>query len=153
MTTNTMTETTRILLRSQMQRQGGFSLIEAVVGMVMFLAVAAGMVPIIMVSKAFTLQSDSRIGAIAISQQVMDSLRARDIATLPSSGTVTTLPSGDSLTNLPYKGKTYSATITYCETSSYCDSSSRHLKVKVYNYGFSSTAPIYQLETVYTRLQ
>jgi type II secretory pathway pseudopilin PulG len=139
----------------------GFSLVEAVVGMVMFAAAAAGLVPLIMVSRAFSLQSDSRIGAIAVSQQIMDSLRQIDVVTLPTTGTATTLPSGDSIASLPYKGKTYSATITYCETSTYCDSETRHLKVKVYQDGdtaatptrASDAKPVYQLETIYARLQ
>jgi type II secretory pathway pseudopilin PulG len=139
----------------------GFTLVEAIVGMVMFAAAAAGLVPLIMVSRAFTLQSDSRIGAIAVSQQIMDTLRQADIANLPSSGTVTLLPSGDSIASLPYKGKIYSATITYCEASNYCDASTRHLKVKVYQDGntavtptrTSDAKPIYQLETIYARLQ
>jgi Tfp pilus assembly protein PilV len=66
------------------KRNQGFTLFEALVGMVMFAAAAAGLVPLIMVSRAATLQSDSRIGAIAISQQIMDNLRQIDIATLPS---------------------------------------------------------------------
>jgi type II secretory pathway pseudopilin PulG len=139
----------------------GFSLVEAVVGMVMFAAAAAGLVPLIMVSRAFSLQSDSRIGAIAVSQQIMDSLRQIDVVNLPITGTATTLPSGDSIASLPYKGKTYSATITYCETSTYCDSETRHLKVKVYQDGdtaatptrASDSKPVYQLETIYARLQ
>jgi type II secretory pathway pseudopilin PulG len=141
----------------------GFTLVEAVVGMVMFAAAAAGLVPLIMVSRAATLQSDSRIGAIAVSQQIMDSLRQADTTSLPSSGTVTTLPNqnADSIASLPYKGKTYSATITYCETSTYCDTATRHIKVKVYQDGDTATIPtrpsdakpIYQLETIYARLQ
>jgi type II secretory pathway pseudopilin PulG len=139
----------------------GFSLIEAIVGMVMFAGAVAGLVPLIMVSRAFSLQSDSRIGAIAVSQQLMDTLRQTDVVNLPTTGTTTTLPSGDSIANLPYKGKTYSATITYCETSTYCDSETRHLKVKVYQDGDTATTPtrasnakpVYQLETIYARLQ
>lgn len=151
------------------KRMKGFTLVEALVGMVMFAAAAAGLVPLIIVSRAFSLQSDSRIGAIAISQQVMDTLRQSDVATLPSSGTFTTLPSGDSIASLPYKGKTYSATISYCETNTYCDTATRQIKVKVYKDGNTTATPtrtcdlsqradqpecpIYQLETIYARLQ
>lgn len=139
----------------------GFTLVEAVVGMIMFAAAAAGLVPLIMISRIFSLQSDSRIGAIAVAQQLMDTMRQADIANLPSSGTVTTLPSGDSIALLPYKGKTYSATITYCETTTYCDTATRQIKVKVYQDGntaanpsrSANAAPVYQLETIYARLQ
>jgi type II secretory pathway pseudopilin PulG len=139
----------------------GFTLVEAVVGMVMFAALLGGLAPLIMVSRAFTLQSDNRIGAIAVAQEIMDSLRQGDIANLPSSGTTTTLPAGNSTTSLRYKGKVYSATVTYCETSTYCDTTTRHIKVKVYQDGNTATVPtrpsdakpVYQLETIYARLQ
>jgi type II secretory pathway pseudopilin PulG len=143
------------------RRNRGFSLVEAVVGMVMFASVAAGLLPVILISRTFSLQGDSRIGGIAIAQQTMDSLRQIDSVNLPSSGTVTTLPSGDSIANLPYKGKIYSATITYCEISTYCDTTTRHIKVKVYQDGDTAATPtrpanakpVYQLETIYARLQ
>lgn len=152
--------TTKINANLIQKCEGGFTLLESVVGLVMFAAALGGLLPLIMISRVFILQSDSRIGAVAIAQQLMDTLRQRDTALLPSSGTVTSLPSGDLITSLPYKGKTYSATITYCETSTYCDASTRHIKVKVYQDGNTSTTPtrspdipVYQLETVYARLQ
>jgi type II secretory pathway pseudopilin PulG len=161
-----------MMTKFNQKRSEGFTLVEAVVGLVMFAAAAAGLVPLIMISRTFALQSDSRIGAIAVAQQVLDSLRQIDATCIPSSGTdVTKLPdrscpttpasTGDSIASLPYKGKTYSATITYCENSAYCDTSSRHIKVKVYQDGNTAAIParsadakpIYQLETVYARLQ
>jgi type II secretory pathway pseudopilin PulG len=165
-----------MMTKFNQKRSEGFTLVEAVVGLVMFAAAAAGLVPLIMISRTFALQSDSRIGGIAVAQQVMDSLRQVDVACIPSSGTeVTKLPSkncpttppttptstGDSVASMPYKGKIYSATITYCENSDYCDTSKRHIRVKVYQDGNTAAIPtrtadakpIYQLETVYARLQ
>jgi Tfp pilus assembly protein PilV len=146
-------------IRAVRKCQAGFSLTEAMVGLIMFAAALGGLLPIIMVSRAFTLKSDSRIGASAVAQQIMDTLRQSDVTVLPSSGVVTTLPSNDSIAALSYKGKLYSATITYCETATYCDTTTRHLKVKVYQDGNTDTNPVhtqdpvYQLETIYTRLQ
>jgi type II secretory pathway pseudopilin PulG len=145
--------------KAKQRREAGFTLTEAMVGLVMFAAALGGLLPIIMVSRAFTIKSDSRIGGSAVAQQIMDTLRQTDIPLLPSSGIETTLPSHESIASLSYKGKLYSATITYCETASYCDTSTRHLKVKVYQDGNTSPTPVhtqdpvYQLETVYTRLQ
>ncbi len=153
----------------------GFTLVEAIVGLVMFAALLGGLFPLIMVSRAYTLKSDSRIGASAVAQQIMDTLRQQDIATLPTSGTVTTLPTAtqDSLASLPYKGKIYSATITYCQNSALCSNDPQgkpdtvHLIVSVYQDGNTSSTPtrtcaagnpnqfgcpVYQLETVYTKL-
>jgi type II secretory pathway pseudopilin PulG len=148
-----------MLISAKQRREGGFTLTEAMVGLVMFAAAIGGLLPIMMVSRAFTLKSDSRIGASAVAQQIMDTLRQADVTLLPSSGIVTKLPSNESIASLSYKGKLYSATITYCETSTYCDTTTRHLKVKVYQDGNTAATPthtedpVYQLETVYTRLQ
>jgi type II secretory pathway pseudopilin PulG len=150
----------------------GFTLVEALVGLIMFEVALAGLIPLIMISRTMALQSDSRIGAIAVAQQVMDSLRQVDVTCIPSSGTeITKLPdrscpttpasTGDSIASLPYKGKIYSATVTYCETATYCDTTTRHIKVKVYQDGNTADVPartadanpIYQLETIYARLQ
>jgi type II secretory pathway pseudopilin PulG len=159
-----------------MGKHNGFTLVEAMVGLVMFAAALGGLVPLIMVSRAYTLKSDSRIGATAVAQQIMDTLRQQDVAQLPNSGTATTLPttSQDSLAALPYKGKIYSATITYCQDKTYCANDPQgkpdtvHLIVNVYQDGNTSTTPtrtcsatgradqsgcpVYQLETVYTKL-
>lgn len=150
----------------------GFTLVEALVGLIMFAAALGGLLPLIMVSRTMALQSDSRIGAIAVAQQIMDSLRQVDVTCIPTTGTdVTKLPdracpttpasTGDSITSLPYKGKTYSATITYCQTSTYCDTATRQIRVRVFQDGNTadvparpaSATPIYQLETIYARLQ
>jgi type II secretory pathway pseudopilin PulG len=151
----------------------GFTLVEAIVGLVMFGAALGGLLPLIMVSRTLALQSDSRVGAIAVAQQVMDSLRQIDVTCIPSTGTnVTKLPdracpttptsTGDSIASLPYKGKTYSATVTYCANSStYCDTTTRLIRVRVFQDGNTAdvparpatATPIYQLETIYARLQ
>jgi prepilin-type N-terminal cleavage/methylation domain-containing protein len=136
----------------------GFTLIETIVGMLIFLIASLAIVPVFFSYKAATIRNDGKVGAIAISQQIMDSLRQMDVRDIPSTGTnVPNLPNGDLISDLNFKGKRYAATITYCENASYCEStataSSRHLNVKVYNYGTTSQPPVFQLETVYTRLQ
>jgi type II secretory pathway pseudopilin PulG len=75
------------------KRNKGFTLVEAVVGLLMFEIAMAGLLPLLMISRRVALQNDSRIGAIAVAQQVMDSLRQLDVACIPSSGTeITKLP-------------------------------------------------------------
>ena len=155
------------------KRHKGFTLVEAVVGLLMFEIAMAGLLPLVMLSKRVVLQNDSRIGAIAVAQQVMDSLRQLDVSCIPSSGAeVTKLPdrtcpttpasTGDSIASLAYKGKIYSATVTYCaDNNTYCDDTTRQIRVRVFQDGNTSStpdrpatsAPIYQLETIYARLQ
>jgi prepilin-type N-terminal cleavage/methylation domain-containing protein len=135
------------------QSAQGFTLIETIVGMLIFLIASTALVPIFMTYRLATINNDTKLGGMAVSQQIMDSLRQLDITSLPNTGTESALPSGDSINNLPFKGKYYTATITYCENSSYCDTNTRHLKVKTYTYGNTSQPPVFELETIYTRIQ
>lgn len=143
------------------RQNNGFTLVETIAGMVIFLVASTAIIPIFMTYKLSIIKNDNRVGAVAIAQQVMDNLRSIDVTTLRDPnvntlGTSTSLPvaaGGASLDSLSYKGKTYSATITYCETASYCDTNSKHIKVKVYPNGDTTVAPIFELETVYARLQ
>jgi type II secretory pathway pseudopilin PulG len=143
--------TTKLIFREQ----NGFTLVETIVGMVMFLAISLSVLPVFGVYRTATIRNDMRIGAIAVSQQIADTVRQQDIATLPSSGTLSTLPTStaDSLNSLSYKGKTYAANITYCQNNTYCDTASRHITIRVFPYGDTAQTPLYQLETVYTKLQ
>jgi prepilin-type N-terminal cleavage/methylation domain-containing protein len=148
-------------IRLKPKQNDGFTLVETVAGMVIFLVASTAIIPVFMTYKLSTIRNDTRMGAVAIAQQVMDTLRKTDVASLRDPnvntlGTSTSLPTaagGGSLDSLSYKGKTYSATITYCETASYCDTTTKHIKVKVYPNGNTAIPPIYELETVYARLQ
>jgi prepilin-type N-terminal cleavage/methylation domain-containing protein len=146
-------------IRLKPKQNDGFTLVETVAGMVIFLVASTAIIPVFMTYKLSTIRNDVRMGAVAIAQQTMDTLRKTDVASLETTNAVhteTSLPTaagGASLSSLSYKGKTYSATITYCETASYCDTNSKHIKVKVYPNGNTAIPPIFELETVYARLQ
>jgi prepilin-type N-terminal cleavage/methylation domain-containing protein len=148
-------------IRLKPNQNNGFTLVETVAGMVIFLVASTAIIPVFMTYKLSTIRNDTRVGAVAVAQQVMDTLRRTDVTTLRDPnvntlGTSTSLPTaagGASLNSLSFKGKTYSATITYCENTSYCDTNSKHIKVKVYPEGDTANDPIFELETVYARLQ
>jgi type II secretory pathway pseudopilin PulG len=137
------------------REQQGFTLVETIVGMVMFLAVSLSVLPVFGVYRTATIRNDMRVGAIAVSQQIADTIRQQDIAALPASGTFTALPTNtaDSLTSLSFKGRTYAANITYCQNNTHCDTASRQIIIRVFPYGDTTQTPLYQLETIYTRLQ
>jgi type II secretory pathway pseudopilin PulG len=149
-----------VKIRLKPKQNDGFTLVETVAGMVIFMVASTAIIPIFMTYKLSTVRNDTRIGAVAVAQQIMDTLRSTDITTLRNPnintlGTSTSLPTaagGASLNSLSYKGKTYSATITYCEVASYCGTNSKHIKVKVYPQGNTANDPIFELETVYARL-
>ena len=136
-------------IRNFRQTEQGFTLVETIVALVIFLLILVFMMPMFANQRISTLNNEIKMGAVEVSQQIMDNLRQTDIATLPSSGSTTTLPSGQSITSIPAMGKVYSATITYCENAAYCSASTRHIKVKVRHH----EQTVYTVETVYSRLQ
>lgn len=127
----------------------GLTLVEALVALVILLIALATVVPFFLNNQVSTIRNEIRLGAVSVSQRIMDELRRTDAASLPSSGSATTLPSGGTTTSLNYAGKTYSATITYCQTTTLCDANSRQILVQVFHGGQN----VYQVETVYTRLE
>jgi type II secretory pathway pseudopilin PulG len=132
----------------------GMTLIETIVAMLIFFIALTALIPLFMTYRLATVQNEIKLGAVAVSQRVMDEVRQVDVASLPNSGS-RSLPGsslytgGTSITSLPYAGKNYSATVTYCQTTTYCDANSRQVQVQV-SYGGRS---IYQIETIYTRLE
>ena len=146
--------------RLKAKSESGFTLVEAVVGMIIFLIASTAIVPVFATYRLATIRNDVKVGAVAIAQQVMDTVRITDALTLDPANTLlteTTYPAsapgvgGQSLSALSYKGKTYSASITYCKNASFCTSTSKHVVINVFQGG--STAPVFQLETVYSSLQ
>lgn len=134
------------------QSHQGFTLVETMAALVIFLIVLGVMMPLFTSRSLSTINNEVQTGAVAVSQQVFDRLRQTDVATMPTTGSYTTLPSGESIASIkpsPTDTKTYSATITYCATSSLCSASARHITVQVSQNGQA----IYTVETVYTRLQ
>lgn len=136
----------------------GFTLVEAIAGLVIFLVVATFMMPMFANQRLSSINNEIKTGAIAVSQQVLDELRQVDIVSLKPSATTPYVPSdrsavlasGDDVVSKSVMGKPYKATISYCPdgaTDIYCNSNARHIKVQVsYN-----AQVIYTVETVYTR--
>ena len=128
----------------------GFTLLEAMVSLLVLFAMMAGLLPVFMSWRLSTINNTIKTGAIAISQQILDELRQDpDVDTWASSGTVTQKPSGESINSIEYGGKTYNASITYCNNSDYCDTKTRQITLQV-NHNQNS---IYTIETVYTKLE
>ncbi|KJH72234.1 type IV pilus modification PilV family protein [Aliterella atlantica] len=145
----------------------GLSLVEALVGMTIFLITLAFMIPLLATNQFNTINREIKTGAISVSQRILDEFRqsldqlpADEWATkLPLSGTETKLPlpypSGTDISSITELGKTYSAKIIYCEvispatTNPNCDANTRQIKLQV-NY---NGQPIYTVETIYTKFQ
>jgi type II secretory pathway pseudopilin PulG len=155
-----------LIIRQSQRRESGITLVETMVSLLIFLAVLAGIVPAYMTYRLQSIRNPVRIGAVSVSQQILDEIRqVRDVNTLPNDGLVktTTAPSprNTDLTNLTAYGKNYSAQLIYCETipvdkSNYCSLNARYIHVLIFqrfSNGTVSTNPVYQVSTVYTKFE
>jgi type II secretory pathway pseudopilin PulG len=138
----------------------GITLVETLVSLLIFFAVVAGVVPIYTTYRLQTLRNPVRIGAIAVSQQIMDELRQQPINTLPNSGFVSdvTSPAGTTLTNKSSYNKKFNAKIFFCEAAKtqFCDPNSRYIRVAVFQAfenGTVSDTPVYEVSTIYTKFE
>jgi type II secretory pathway pseudopilin PulG len=154
-----------IVKRSQ-HRETGITLVETMVSLLIFLAVLAGIVPAYMTYRLQSIRNPVRIGAVSVSQQILDEIRqVRDVNTLPNDGLVKTTtapaPRNTDLTDLTAYGKNYSAQLIYCETvpvdkSNYCSLNARYIHVLIFqrfSNGTVSTNPVYEVSTVYTKFE
>jgi type II secretory pathway pseudopilin PulG len=158
------------------QREQGITLVETMVSLLIFLAVLAGIVPAYVSYRLKSIQNPVRLGAVSVSQQILDEIReVRDVNALPNDGVVKTtatpstptlpaLPAlrrNTDLTNLTAYGKNYSAQVIYCETipvdkSNYCSVNARYIHVLVFqkfSNGSVSTNPVYEVSTIYTKFE
>jgi Tfp pilus assembly protein PilV len=129
--------------------QKGLTLIEAIIATLFFGVTVSVVLPGFMNFQTSTLRNEGELGAVAVSQQILDELRRVEVTSLPSSGTTTTLPSGASTTKL-YLGKEYSAAISYCpRIPTDCDANTRQIQVQVSLHG----KPIYTVETLFAKFE
>lgn len=134
----------------------GFTLVETAVALVVLAAMLSTFLPLFGTYRAATIRSDIRLGALAVTQRVMDELRHADVRNLPTSGTFENLPpapdgTGESTSSMVYKGKTYRVAITYCDPKRDCTVNARRIRVRTYLR--NNPDPLFQLETVYTELR
>ena len=124
------------------RRASGVSLVETMVTIALLATVLTVIAPIFINYAQLNRKSQYRTEAIAAAQQVTDSLRQRDFAAWPGTGSA-----------LPVKigGNTYQAKVSYCTgpLAALCASGARHTRVEV---SLSGTV-YYNVETVYTKFE
>lgn len=130
------------------QQTEGFTLLEAMVSLLVLFAMMAGLLPVFMSWRLTTINNTIKTGAIAISQEILDELRQdEDVNAWDSSNTALSVkPSGESIAAIDYGGKTYNASLTFCEVAAYCDANTRHVTLAVSH----NNDTIYTIRTVYT---
>lgn len=120
----------------------GLTLVESVVSLLIFFVALAGIVPIFLNYTISSINNEKRTAAIAISQEVIDSIRhnqEEDFDDLPTSGSETQA-------SITYLEREYTPVVTYCQNSTYCSDIARHIKVEI----FQNEQSIYEAETVFT---
>lgn len=123
------------------RRTGGFTLVEALIGMAILGIVLAGIIPAFLSYMRVNSQSDIKSGAVAAAESVMDDLRQTAIIDWPTSGNVLSPVSGGD--------RDFDVTVVYCTPSlPYCSGDARHVEVVVRFQG----KVYYDVQTVYTKL-
>jgi Tfp pilus assembly protein PilV len=141
-----------LIQQCRVQRYAGITLVETLVSLLIFLAVVAGVVPIYTTYRLQTLRNPVRIGAIAVSQQILDELRQQPTNDLPKDGVVR------EVTNKSSYNKKFNAKIFFCETAKnqFCKPNSRYIRVAVFQAfenGTVSDTPVYEVSTIYTKFE
>nr|WP_244187331.1 prepilin-type cleavage/methylation domain-containing protein [Thermus tenuipuniceus] len=88
-------------------------------------------------------RTELRSQAVTLAQERLEALRLVDITSLPTSGCQEA--------DQTRAGRTYRIRTCYCTQAVLCGSGARHIRVEVY-LG-REAAPLYTVETVYTKLE
>lgn len=131
------------------QSEEGVTLVEAIISTIIFSLAVFTVVPTLTQFQLQAATNESRANAVAISQQILDSIRLIDVQTLPTTGSLTALPNGDLISDISFRNNIYDATVTYCFDSTLCDENTRQIIVQVSQDG----KQIYSVETLYTKFE
>lgn len=128
--------------RLQHRNEQGFSLIEAIVAILILGVALSAIIPSFIFQAETTRQNELRTGAVAAAQQTLDALRQQDFSDWPNSGDEVLVATGL---------RDYTVTITYCEgdVNTFCGDGSRQARAVVSYQG----EEFYSVETVYTTFE
>lgn len=119
----------------------GFTIIEVLIAISIFGIVMGSLASASIGFTNWITKSERKVGAIAVVQRAIESLRDDDPAAMPTSGTVSeTVASG---------GRSFVVETSYCQNAAYCTTSARHITVTA---KFAGTA-IFKSQTVFAQLE
>lgn len=124
------------------KNESGLTLVESVVSLLIFFVALGGIIPLFLNYTISSINNEKRSAAIAISQEVIDSIRHNqdeDFDDIPTSGSETQA-------SITYLEREYTPVVSYCQNSAYCSDIARHIKVEI----FQNAQSIYEAETVFT---
>ena len=121
--------------------EAGFSVIEIMVAVGIFMATIAGVAVSAYRYMSMNTTMEQKQIALTVAQETLEALRAVDPVSMPSTGSTSA--------NVVKGNRTYVATTQYCLNTSYCTTTERHLTIAVTYRG----APMVTLSTVYASLR
>jgi len=120
-------------IHTTQQTDGGFTLLETCISMVLFLIVLTGIVPLCVYAMKYNSAAAIRAGAITIAQRKLEQLRGDPFTSCTSSSEVVTV--GQSAAS-----QTYTVDVTVTDTSTTLKS----IKIVVTPQGRSTTGSVYE---------
>ena len=120
-------------------RDQGFTLVEVIVTMLIFIIAITLIVPAFTAFLGLNSGNEQQTQAVRAAQQVLDRIRLQDPTSL------TTNPAVQSVT---VGGHPYQVAVAYCYTAAYCSSGSKDVEVEVSDNG----KLLFSAETVYTQI-
>ncbi len=126
-----------------MKKEKGFTLIEVMIAMLIFLLILGGMLPVFLSFAKFNTASQTKSEAMNAASYVLDQLRLTDPLAMPTAGATTS-------ETVSIGSKDFTVTTAYCSDMTYCGTvNNRHILVRV-NY---KGKQLYAVETVFTQLR
>lgn len=125
-----------------MKKAKGLTLVEVLVALAILALIGPVLAGFIGYLRINT-RAEVRSQAVTLAQERLENLRLVNPQTLPTRGCQEETRSRG--------GRTYTVRTCYCENPGLCGAGARHLVVRVFLSG--ETAPVYQVETVYTQLR
>lgn len=125
-----------------MKRCDGFTLVEALFAMAILGVALASILPSFLTFLDTNSLSEERSDAVAAAQLVMEELRERDPASLPTSGS-------SAVRLVPVGSREFEVVTIFCADSSLCAAARRHVSVEVTFGG----RVIYDVSSVFARVR
>jgi prepilin-type N-terminal cleavage/methylation domain-containing protein len=122
-------------------RDQGFTLVEVIVAMTIFVIAITLIVPAFTSFLSVNSSNEQQTQAVRAAQQVLDRVRLQDPTSLPITGS-------SPVQSVTVGGHPYQVVVVYCYTPAYCGSGSRDLEVEVSDNG----KLLFSAETAYTQV-
>jgi prepilin-type N-terminal cleavage/methylation domain-containing protein len=144
------------------KRVAGFSLIEVAAAMVILGTCLAYAMPVILQSKLNNSKSETRTGALMVSQRIFDDIRSRPFVAIPSTAATETYSSASATATDRDKakalGRNYNVSVQYCEPTgtpavSECTANYRTFRITVRDPKSNQTSDgsiIYETQAAFT---